>query len=54
MRRREFIKGIDGAAAWPPVQRSTRIETAVHLKTARALGINVLPRMLVLADEVIE
>jgi putative ABC transport system substrate-binding protein len=37
-----------------PVQRSTRIETVLNLKTAKALGIEVPPNVLVLADQVIE
>jgi hypothetical protein len=37
-----------------PVQRSTRIEMVLNLKTAKALGIKVPNSILVLADEVIE
>jgi len=37
-----------------PVQQVTRIKTVVNLKTAKALGIEVPPKVLVLADQVIE
>jgi putative ABC transport system substrate-binding protein len=37
-----------------PVQRSTRTETVLNLKTAKALGIKVPPATLLHADEVIE
>jgi putative ABC transport system substrate-binding protein len=37
-----------------PVERSTKFELVINLKTAKTLGLDVSAKLQVLADEVIE
>jgi len=48
----KILRGVKSADL--PVERPTKYELTIYLKTAKALGLNVSHTLIGLADEVIE